>query len=55
MRTHPLIAGAVGMQEQQGGRPKVMWNACLYMHYNKVDTTPEELNFNLGKLSQRML
>ena len=56
MRTHPLIAGAVGMQEQQGGRPKVMWNACLYMHHNKVDTTPEELNFNLGKsLSENAL
>jgi hypothetical protein len=48
-REHPLIAGAVGMNQKQGGRPKVMWNACLYMHYNKVETTPEELNFNLTK------
>ena len=55
-REHPLIAGAVGMNEKQGGRPKVMFNACMYMHYNKVDTTPEELNFNLSKpISQKDL
>tara|TARA_R100000657_G_C4681734_1_gene130977 strand:+ start:827 stop:2683 length:1857 start_codon:yes stop_codon:yes gene_type:complete len=53
-REHPLIAGAVGMDEKQNGRPKVMFNACLYMHYNKVNTTPEELNLNLSKpLSDR--
>ena len=27
------------MNEKQGGRPKVMFNACLYMKYNEVDTT----------------
>ena len=55
-REHPLIAGAVAMNEKQGGRPKVMWNACLYMHFNKVDTTPEELNENLSKpLSEKDL
>jgi len=55
-RKHPLIAGAVGMNEKQGGRPKVMFNACMYMKYNEVETTPEELNFNLGKsLSEKDL
>ena len=47
-REHPLIAGAVGMQPTDG-RHKALWNAALYMQYNSVDTTLEELNSNLGK------
>ena len=48
-REHPLIAGAVGMQPTDG-RHKALWNAALYLkYYPEVDTTLEELNFNLGK------
>jgi hypothetical protein len=56
VRNHPLIAGLVGMNEKQGGRPKAMFNACLYMHHYEVDTSPEELNLHLGKqLSEKDL
>ena len=53
MRTHPLIAGAVGMHNSK----EVDLKLCelVYMHHNKVDTTPEELNFNLGNFPENAL
>ena len=47
-REHPLIAGAVGLQEYDG-RHKALFNAALYLKYNSFGTTLAELNKNLGK------
>ena len=40
-RKHPLIAGAIGMTK--GGRHKALFNVGMYLRFNKVDITLEDI------------